>query len=58
MEDSNCVGFQNYQPVTTKEILYSVIKLQEEKENKNLCSWAWTINLDVEALSHIAVTEQ
>lgn len=25
MEDSNYVGFQNYQPVTTKEILYSVI---------------------------------
>lgn len=26
MEDSNYVGFQSYQAVTTKEILYSAIK--------------------------------
>lgn len=34
MEDSNYVGFQNYQPVTTKEILYCVIKTTSGGERK------------------------
>lgn len=39
MEDPNYIDFQNYQPVTTKEILYSVIKATAEGK-KNLRSWA------------------
>lgn len=40
MEDSNYIVFQNYQLVTTKEILYSVIKATAGGKNINLCSWA------------------
>lgn len=40
-EDSNYIVFQNYQLVTTKEILYSVIRATAGgKKNINLCSWA------------------
>lgn len=40
MDDSNYVGFQNYQPVTTNEILHSVIKAASGGKKRNLCSWA------------------
>lgn len=56
MEDSNYIVFQNYQLVTTKKILYSVIKATAGGKNINLCSWAWTIN--VQTLNHIVVTEE
>lgn len=56
-EDSNYIVFQNYQLVTTKEILYSVIRATAGgKKNINLCSWAWTIN--VQTLNHTVVTEK
>lgn len=51
MEDPNYFGFQNYQPVTTKEILYSVIKATAEgKKKKNPRSWARTTNINVQCV--------
>lgn len=58
MENPSYIGFQNYQPVTTKEILYSDKRNCRRQKKKNLCSWAWTINLNVQALNHTVVTEE
>lgn len=57
MEDPNYIGFQNYQPVTTKEILYSYTLLwQKEKKYKSM---QLGMNYQYEcAMNHTVVTEE
>lgn len=60
MEDPNYFGFQNYQPVTTKEILYSVIKTTAEgKKNKSTqLGMNYQYQCAMCALNHTVVTEE
>lgn len=59
MEDPNYIGFQNYQPVTTKEILYSVIKATAEGKKKSTqLGMNYQYQHAMWALHHTVVTEE